>query len=148
MDIDSVRKQVADARSRGIAVRALVFINPGEASLLTFLRMLQNSCSLHNLSSPGCAPGNPTGQCLSYDNLRDIIKFAHEENIVLMADEVYQTNIYQVRTALQLSSMSFDIPCFFIPSGPQRAGTTGCLVKFPGMCVRRMSALLWRAGRS
>jgi aspartate/methionine/tyrosine aminotransferase len=40
--------------------------------------------------------GNPTGQCLSYQNLQDIIKFAHEEGIVLMADEVYQTNIYQV----------------------------------------------------
>ena len=43
-----------------------------------------------------CA-GNPTGQCLSYDNLKDIIKFCHDEEIVLMADEVYQTNIYQVR---------------------------------------------------
>lgn len=42
-----------------------------------------------------CA-GNPTGQCLSYDNLKDIIKFCHDEEIVLMADEVYQTNIYQV----------------------------------------------------
>lgn len=43
-----------------------------------------------------CRVGNPTGQCLSYQNLEDIIKFAHEENIVLMADEVYQTNIFQV----------------------------------------------------
>ncbi len=40
--------------------------------------------------------GNPTGQCLSYDNLKDIIQFCQEEEIVLMADEVYQTNIYQV----------------------------------------------------
>ncbi len=45
--------------------------------------------------------GNPTGQCLSYDNLKDIIKFAHEENIVLMADEVYQTNIFQVHLSAQ-----------------------------------------------
>ena len=43
-----------------------------------------------------CCAGNPTGQCLSYQNLEDIIKFAVEENIVLMADEVYQTNIFQV----------------------------------------------------
>lgn len=50
--------------------------------------------------------GNPTGQCLSYQNLQDIIKFAHEENIVLMADEVYQTNIYQVRAACFLLSNS------------------------------------------
>ncbi|KAK9907475.1 hypothetical protein WJX75_004386 [Coccomyxa subellipsoidea] len=67
MDIADVKKRVADARAKGIAVRALVFINPG----------------------------NPTGQCLSYQNLEDIIKFAVEENIVLMADEVYQSNIFQ-----------------------------------------------------
>lgn len=42
------------------------------------------------------SPGNPTGQCLSYDNLRELIKFAYDESIVLMADEVYQENIYQV----------------------------------------------------
>ena len=41
--------------------------------------------------------GNPTGQCLSVENLQDIIKFCHDEDVVLMADEVYQTNIYQVR---------------------------------------------------
>lgn len=55
-------------RSKGIDVRALVFINPG----------------------------NPTGQCLTYDNLKELIKFAYEEKVVLMADEVYQPNIYQV----------------------------------------------------
>lgn len=41
-------------------------------------------------------PGNPTGQCLTEDNLRDLVKFAHQEKVVLMADEVYQPNIYQV----------------------------------------------------
>jgi bifunctional pyridoxal-dependent enzyme with beta-cystathionase and maltose regulon repressor activities len=35
------------------------------------------------------------GQCLSRDNLAQLIQFAHEEGIVLMADEVYQENIYQ-----------------------------------------------------
>lgn len=30
------------------------------------------------------------GQCLSADNLRELIKFAYDEKIVLMADEVYQ----------------------------------------------------------
>jgi glutamate--glyoxylate aminotransferase len=41
-------------------------------------------------------PGNPTGQCLTEGNLRDLVKFAHKEKVVLMADEVYQPNIYQV----------------------------------------------------
>ena len=36
-----------------------------------------------------------SGQCLSEDNLKELIKFAHEEHIVLMADEVYQENVYQ-----------------------------------------------------
>ena len=39
-------------------------------------------------------PGNPTGQLLSEDNVRDIIKFAYEHKLFLLADEVYQGNIY------------------------------------------------------
>ncbi len=35
-------------------------------------------------------PGNPTGQCLTYENQVDIIKLCVEENLVLIADEVYQ----------------------------------------------------------
>eukprot|EP00462_Mataza_sp_D1_P006731 CAMPEP_0175125486 /NCGR_PEP_ID=MMETSP0087-20121206/3339_1 /TAXON_ID=136419 /ORGANISM="Unknown Unknown, Strain D1" /LENGTH=523 /DNA_ID=CAMNT_0016407321 /DNA_START=18 /DNA_END=1589 /DNA_ORIENTATION=- len=39
-------------------------------------------------------PGNPTGQVLSYDNMVDIIKFCSKHRLVLLADEVYQSNIY------------------------------------------------------
>lgn len=39
-------------------------------------------------------PGNPTGQCLSSDDIRGIIEFAHERGLVLLADEVYQENVY------------------------------------------------------
>ncbi|KAL4239866.1 glycerol-3-phosphate O-acyltransferase 2 [Mactra antiquata] len=39
-------------------------------------------------------PGNPTGQVLPRENIEQIIKFAKEENLFLMADEVYQHNIY------------------------------------------------------
>lgn len=39
-------------------------------------------------------PGNPTGQVLSLENIQDIIKFAHKRRLFLLADEVYQTNIY------------------------------------------------------
>ncbi len=38
-------------------------------------------------------PGNPTGNVLDYDNQREIIDFCKEYGIVLLADEVYQTNI-------------------------------------------------------
>ncbi|KAK3764899.1 hypothetical protein RRG08_025420 [Elysia crispata] len=39
-------------------------------------------------------PGNPTGQVLTRKNIEDIIKFAHEENLFILADEVYQHNVY------------------------------------------------------
>ncbi|XP_047127231.1 alanine aminotransferase 2 [Hydra vulgaris] len=39
-------------------------------------------------------PGNPTGQVLSYQNIQEIIKFAIEEGLFIIADEVYQDNVY------------------------------------------------------
>jgi len=39
-------------------------------------------------------PGNPTGQVLSRDDLEIICKFCAKYDIVLLADEVYQRNIY------------------------------------------------------
>jgi len=67
LDCAHLKKQLQDARERGENVRALVVINPG----------------------------NPTGQCLSYENQVEIVKFCREENLVLLADEVYQTNVYR-----------------------------------------------------
>jgi len=67
MNMQSIKTQVESARSQGKTVRGLVFINPG----------------------------NPTGQCMSKDNLETMIKYAKDEGLVLMADEVYQENIYQ-----------------------------------------------------
>ncbi|KAI3934138.1 hypothetical protein MKW98_027348, partial [Papaver atlanticum] len=67
LDVNNLRQSVAQARSRGITVRAMVIINPG----------------------------NPTGQCLSIDNLQELLRFCFREKLVLLADEVYQQNIYQ-----------------------------------------------------
>ncbi|KAG0338808.1 hypothetical protein BG004_007065 [Podila humilis] len=39
-------------------------------------------------------PGNPTGQCLSKENMQEIIEFCRKNRVILLADEVYQTNIY------------------------------------------------------
>ncbi|CAB4038392.1 alanine aminotransferase 1 [Paramuricea clavata] len=39
-------------------------------------------------------PGNPTGQVLSYENIKAVIQFAKEEGLFLFADEVYQDNVY------------------------------------------------------
>lgn len=67
MDLEELQNSLAKARAEGIDVRALVIINPG----------------------------NPTGQCLAKENINEIIMFAKREKLVLMADEVYQDNIYQ-----------------------------------------------------
>ncbi|PSS07279.1 Alanine aminotransferase [Actinidia chinensis var. chinensis] len=66
LEISELKKQLEAAKSKGITVRALVVINPG----------------------------NPTGQVLAEGNQREIVKFCKEESLVLLADEVYQENIY------------------------------------------------------
>ncbi|CAI0418864.1 unnamed protein product [Linum tenue] len=66
LEVSELKKQLEEARSKGISVRALVVINPG----------------------------NPTGQVLAEENQRDIVEFCKKEGLVLLADEVYQENIY------------------------------------------------------
>jgi len=39
-------------------------------------------------------PGNPTGAVLSYDNIKMIIGFAKKYKLSILADEVYQENVY------------------------------------------------------
>jgi len=39
-------------------------------------------------------PGNPTGAVLSYDNIKMIINFSKRYNLAILADEVYQENVY------------------------------------------------------
>jgi glutamate--glyoxylate aminotransferase len=66
MDVAELQKSISDARDKGVLCRALVFINPG----------------------------NPTGTCLTAANLIELITFCFENRLVLMADEVYQENVY------------------------------------------------------
>lgn len=44
-------------------------------------------------------PGNPTGAVLSYENIKMIINFARKYNMAILADEVYQENIYTKNAA-------------------------------------------------
>jgi len=67
LNMAELERAYNDAQAKGVTVRGMVFINPG----------------------------NPTGNCLTYDNLVDLVKFCHERNIVILADEVYQENVYQ-----------------------------------------------------
>eukprot|EP01088_Endostelium_zonatum_P003055 TRINITY_DN1401_c0_g1_i1.p1 TRINITY_DN1401_c0_g1~~TRINITY_DN1401_c0_g1_i1.p1 ORF type:complete len:491 (-),score=147.59 TRINITY_DN1401_c0_g1_i1:42-1514(-) len=66
LQISELQKSVDEARAKKINPRALVIINPG----------------------------NPTGQCLSKQNMIDIVQFCHKNRIILLADEVYQQNCY------------------------------------------------------
>lgn len=40
-------------------------------------------------------PGNPTGASLSVDDIKAVIDFAAQKKLVVMADEVYQTNVFK-----------------------------------------------------
>ncbi|BGP57841.1 alanine transaminase [Rhodotorula sphaerocarpa] len=66
LDVADLKKNLAKAREEGTEVKAMVVINPG----------------------------NPTGNCLTRENMEDIIRLCYEEGLVLMADEVYQSNVY------------------------------------------------------
>ena len=66
LSIDDLQAILDAYRKKGVTCKALCFINPG----------------------------NPTGQCLSMANLQALIRFAAKERLVLLADEVYQENVY------------------------------------------------------
>ena len=74
LDVAELERSYAEARDRGVDVKSLVVINPG----------------------------NPTGQVLREQNLEEIIRFAYERRLVLLADEVYQENVYIDRPWMSL----------------------------------------------
>jgi len=56
-----------DAEAEGVRVRAICVINPG----------------------------NPTGSVMDWDNIAMVIRFAKAHGLSILADEVYQENVYQ-----------------------------------------------------
>lgn len=65
-DLEAIKTAYQKAVEEGTDVRAIVIINPG----------------------------NPTGASLSADDIKAVIEFAAEKKLVVMADEVYQTNVF------------------------------------------------------
>lgn len=65
-NLQTIQEAHKKAKSEGTDVRAIVVINPG----------------------------NPTGASLSEEDVRNVIRFAAEEKLVVLADEVYQTNVF------------------------------------------------------
>ena len=65
-NIENIRQNYEMYTKKGIKIKALAIINPG----------------------------NPCGQVLNTEILKDIIRFCDEKKICLLADEVYQENMY------------------------------------------------------
>ena len=61
-----LEESFGDAARRGVAVKGIVVINPS----------------------------NPTGAILPEESAREVVAFAEEHNLALLADEVYQENLY------------------------------------------------------
>jgi aspartate/methionine/tyrosine aminotransferase len=66
LNVKELERALKEATDNGINVNSFVLINPG----------------------------NPTGQVLSKKVVQDICKFCAKHNLVLLADEVYQDNVY------------------------------------------------------
>ncbi|KFA79088.1 hypothetical protein S40288_07031 [Stachybotrys chartarum IBT 40288] len=64
--LEQIKEACEKAKSDGVDVRAIVVINPG----------------------------NPTGASLSAADVRSVLEFAADENLVVLADEVYQANVF------------------------------------------------------
>lgn len=116
LDFDELDRAVADAKRKGVTVRGMVFINPG----------------------------NPTGQCLTRDDLEKLVRYCHRNKLAVMADEVYQENIYQVgrdRHARTLPTL---------PACPLMPSPDGAMWLLPGgppthrRPVRSCRAATWR----
>ena len=66
-DMNVIEDSVTNAKRQGIDPRAIVVINPG----------------------------NPTGACMSVDEITNVLRIAHREELIVFADEVYQSNVFQ-----------------------------------------------------
>ena len=61
-----LESSLREAEAQGVKVRAICVINPG----------------------------NPTGSVMDWDNIAMVIRFAKAHNLAILADEVYQENVY------------------------------------------------------
>ena len=66
INLKTIEASLNKSRAKGIDVRAICVINPG----------------------------NPIGNVMSLSSMKDILRFCHKNGLVLLADEVYQTNVY------------------------------------------------------
>jgi alanine transaminase len=115
--MEELERSYTEASAKGTTVRAIVVINPG----------------------------NPTGSVLSVSNLRDVAKFAAERGMLVIADEVYQTNIWDrskefvsfKRVAVEMGLLDPARSEVARPGGLQLASLQSTSKGFVGECGRR-----------
>ncbi len=84
-----LEESLAEARGRGVRVKGIVVINPG----------------------------NPTGAVLDEHTIREVIAFAKAHGLVIIADEVYQENVYQGKFISFAKALGKDaVPLFSLHS--------------------------------
>lgn len=79
-DAGEIKHLIEESRSNGIVIKALVVINPG----------------------------NPTGAILSYEDVKSLIDISADYGIVLIADEVYQENVFEGKF-ISMRKVLFDL---------------------------------------
>ncbi|EEB08970.1 alanine aminotransferase [Schizosaccharomyces japonicus yFS275] len=68
VSVEELQRAYDAGTAEGTEIRAVVFINPG----------------------------NPTGSCLNEKAIEDILGFAKRNGVIVIADEVYQANVYDL----------------------------------------------------
>lgn len=98
LEIPELKQQLETAKSKGISVRALAVINPGNptgqvncAVKLVLVILIERALKVLNLSLLNIKKWIfcRAFQVLSEENQRDVVKFCKDEGLVLLADEVF-----------------------------------------------------------
>jgi aspartate/methionine/tyrosine aminotransferase len=89
LDRSILEESIGKAEKEGVLVKGIVVINPG----------------------------NPTGAVLEEESIREVIDFAERHNLVIIADEVYQENMYGTEFVSFAKALGeSDVPLFSLHS--------------------------------
>jgi alanine transaminase len=106
LSVEELERSYKEATDAGIDVRAFVCVNPG----------------------------NPTGQVLPLESLKAVVEFCQRRRIVLLADEVYQENIYGSRPFISFTKVVQDMG---LTNSFEMISFHSCSKGYLGECGRR-----------
>jgi len=81
ISLEELERAATDFRKKGGTLRAIAVINPG----------------------------NPTGRVLSRDVMQGVLEFAEREKLMVLADEVYQTNLHLGQPFLSFRKLALEL---------------------------------------